>query len=81
MCSHLQTWQLPGLTPSGNSAATRFQNRACCCSWSKDGKLLATTGDDGQVKLLTVPEHKVRTAAGRGSKPGNSSSDPWHRQL
>jgi WD40 repeat protein len=70
----LQTWQLPGLTPSGNSAATRFANRACCCSWSKDGKLLATTGDDGQVKLLTVPEHKVRIAAKFSSKPSNSSS-------
>ncbi|WIA17661.1 hypothetical protein OEZ85_014464 [Tetradesmus obliquus] len=57
---YVRTWQLPGLTPSGSSAATRFQHRAVACSWSRDGKLLATTGDDGQVKLITVPEHKVR---------------------
>uniref|UniRef100_A0A383WM40 Uncharacterized protein n=1 Tax=Tetradesmus obliquus TaxID=3088 RepID=A0A383WM40_TETOB len=57
---YVRTWQLPGLNPSGSSAATRFQHRAVACSWSRDGKLLATTGDDGQVKLITVPEHKVR---------------------
>jgi WD40 repeat protein len=83
----MQTWQLPGLTPSSSGGATRFAQRASCCSWSKDGKLLAAASDDGQVKLITVPENKVSPAAAAAAATARSvgradldNSTPKHHQ-